>query len=217
MTLIDTAGIRRPGKLEGSIEHYSVMRAKGAVERADVAVVVFDAQQRLRAQDLHIVGLALEESTGLVIVANKWDLVDDIWDKQAFIKSAQRRMRFATWAPVVAVSALAGIGLEALLREVIAAAEERKKRVQTSELNAAMHRAFARRPPPLLGRKRLKLLYVTQARIDPPTFVFFVNNVELISPTYRRYLENALRATFGYRGAGLKLVFRARGEGQTFQ
>jgi GTPase len=217
MTLIDTAGIRRPGKLEGSIEHYSVMRAKGAVERADVAVVVFDAQQRLRAQDLHIVGLALEESTGLVIAANKWDLVDDIWDKQAFIKSAQRRMRFATWAPVVAVSALAGIGLETLLREVIAAAEERKKRVQTSELNAAMHRAFARRPPPLLGRKRLKLLYVTQARIDPPTFVFFVNNVELISPTYRRYLENALRATFGYRGAGLKLVFRARGEGQTFQ
>ena len=217
MTLIDTAGIRRPGRVEGSIEHYSVMRSKAAVERADVAIVVFDAQQRLRAQDLHIIGLALEESTGLVVAANKWDLVDDIWDKAAFIKGMQRRLNFATWAPVVAVSALAGIGLEGLLREVVAAGEERKKRVQTSELNAAMHRAFARRPPPLLGRKRLKLLYVTQARIEPPTFVFFVNDSELVPPTYRRYLENALRAAFGYRGAGLKLVFRTRGEGQVYQ
>jgi GTP-binding protein len=217
MTLIDTAGIRRPGRIDGSIEHYSVMRAKGAVERADVAIVVFDAFERLRAQDLHIAGLALDESTGLIVAANKWDLVDDIWDKAAFIKSVQRRLRFATWAPVVVVSALAGVGLNELLREVVAAGEERKKRVPTSELNATMHRAFARRPPPMQGRKRLKLLYVTQARTEPPTFVFFVNDSELVPTAYRRYLENALRRTFGYRGAGLRLIFRSRGEGQIYK
>jgi GTP-binding protein len=212
MTLIDTAGIRRPGRIEGSIEHYSVMRSRGAVERADVAVVVFDASERLRAQDLHIVGIALEESTGLVVCANKWDLIADKWDETKFRASMARRLRFATWAPIVVVSALERTGLDELLREVRAAGEERRRRVQTSELNAIIRGALARRPPTLTGRKRLKLLYVTQARVEPPTFVFFVNDASLVSPTYRRYLENALRRSFGFRGAGLRLIFRSRGE-----
>ena len=213
LTLIDTAGIRRPGRVDGSIERYSVMRAKDAVARADVAIVVFDAEQRLRAQDLHIIGLALEESTGLVVAGNKWDLIYEAWDKATYLKSIQRRLRFATWAPVTVVSAQEGIGLDELLREVIAVGEERKKRIPTSELNAVMRRAMARRPPPLVGRKRLRIRYVTEARIEPPTFVFFVNDAELISSAYERYLENALRAQFGFRGAGLKMVFRSRGEG----
>jgi GTP-binding protein len=212
MTLVDTAGIRRPGRIEGSIERYSVMRSKGAVERADVAVVVFDASQGIRSQDLHIVGLALEEHTGLVLAGNKWDLVQETQEKPTFLARIRRRLRFATWAPVTAVSALAGIGLDELLREVKAAGEERKKRVPTSELNALIHRALARRPPPPQGRRRLKLLYVTEARTEPPTFVFFVNDAELISSTYQRYLENELRRAFGFRGAGLKLVFRSRSE-----
>jgi GTP-binding protein len=212
MTLIDTAGIRRPGRIEGSIEHYSVLRSKEAVERADIAVVVFDAKERLRAQDLHIVGLALEENTGLILAANKWDLVAEQWDRNTFIASVRRRLRFATWAPVVIVSALHAIGLEELLREVKAAGEERRKRVQTSELNAIMRGAIARRPPPSMGRKRLKLLYVTQARIEPPTFVFFVNDSELVNNAYERYLENELRRRFGYKGAGIKMIFRSRGE-----
>jgi GTP-binding protein len=212
MVLIDTAGIRRPGRLEGSIEHYSVMRSKEAVARADVAVVVFDASERLRAQDLHIVGLALEESTGLVLAANKWDLIKDEWDRNAFLAAIKRRLRFAPWVPVTIVSALERTGLDELLREVRASGEERRKRVQTSELNAIMRGALARRPPPLVGRKRLKLLYVTQVRTEPPTFVFFVNDASLVSPTYERYLENALRRAFGYRGAGLRLIFRSRGE-----
>jgi GTP-binding protein len=212
MTLIDTAGIRRPGKIEGSIEHYSVLRSREAVKRADVAVVVFDASMRLRAQDLHIVGIALEESTGLIVCANKWDLIKDVWDEDKFRNAIRRRLTFATWAPVVLTSALERSGLDELMREVRAAGEERRRRVQTSELNAIVRGALARRPPTLTGRKRLKLLYVTQVRTEPPTFVFFVNDASLVSPTYRRYLENALRRFFGFRGAGLRLIFRTRGE-----
>lgn len=212
ITLIDTAGIRRPGRVEGSIEHYSVMRSREAVRRADVAVVVFDASMRLRAQDLHIMSIALEESTGLVMCANKWDLIKDTWDETKFRAGMRRRLRFATWAPIAVVSALERTGFDELMTEVRAAGEERKRRVQTSELNAIVRGALARRPPTLTGRKRLKLLYVTQAGIEPPTFVFFVNDASLVSPTYKRYLENALRRFFGFRAAGLRLIFRTRGE-----
>ncbi|MPZ50363.1 MAG: ribosome biogenesis GTPase Der [Dehalococcoidia bacterium] len=212
MTLIDTAGIRRPGRVEGSIEHYSVMRSKEAVARADVAVVVFDASERLRAQDLHIIGLALEESTGLIVAANKWDLIKDEWERTAFLTAVRRRLRFATWTPVVIVSAIEATGLDELLKEVRAAGEERRKRVPTSEMNAIMRGAMARRPPPLIGRRRLKLLYVTQVRTEPPTFVFFVNDAGLVPPTYQRYLENILRKQFGFRGAGLRLIFRSRAD-----
>jgi GTP-binding protein len=212
MTLIDTAGIRRPGRVEGSIEHYSVMRSRDAVARADVAVVVFDATERLRAQDLHIVGIALEAHTGLIVCGNKWDLVKEEWDRNTYLASIKRRLRFATWVPPVITSALQGIGLDELLFEVRAAGEERRRRVQTSELNAIIRGAMARRPPPAAGRRRMKLLYVTQARVEPPTFVFFVNDASLIHNSYQRYLENALRSAFGFRGAGLRLIFRTRGE-----
>jgi GTPase len=212
MTLIDTAGIRRPGRIEGSIEHYSVIRSRDAVKRADVAVVVFDASERLRAQDLHIVGLALEESTGLVLAANKWDLIKDVWDETKFRASIARRLNFATWVPITVVSAVERTGLEELLREVRAAGEERKRRIQTSELNAIIRGALARRPPTVAGKKRLKLLYATQARVEPPTFVFFVNDTTLVASRYARYLENALRRAFGFRGASLRMVFRTRGE-----
>jgi GTP-binding protein len=157
--------------------------------------------------------LALEEHTGLVVAGNKWDLVAEYQEKTTFLARIRRRLRFATWAPVAAVSALAGIGLDDLLAEVKTAGEERKKRIPTGELNALMHRAISRRPPPVLGRRRLKLLYVTQARTEPPTFVFFVNDAELVSASYQRYLENELRRAFGFRGAGLRLVFRSRSEG----
>lgn len=212
IVLIDTAGIRRPGKLEGSIERYSVMRARGAVERADVAVVIFDASQMLRAQDLHIVGIALEQATGLIVCGNKWDLVSEGFDKGIFLANIRRRLRFATWAPTLAVSALEHDGLDELLKEICLAHEERKKRVQTSELNAIMRGAIARRPPPMLGNKRLKLLYVTQARVSPPTFIFFVNAAELVPPNYQRYLEHALRDAFGFRGTALRMHFRSRSE-----
>ena len=212
MTLIDTAGIRRPGRVEGSIEHYSVMRSKAAVERADVAVVVFDASERLRAQDLHIIGLALDEATGLVIAGNKWDLIAEDWDKDYYLGSLKRRLKFAPWAPVVLTSALHGIGLDDLLKEVRAAGEERRKRIPTSELNAILRGAMARRPPPLTGKQRMKLLYATQVKTEPPTFILFVNDGALITAAYQRYLENALRKQYGFRGSGLRLIFRSRSQ-----
>jgi GTP-binding protein len=213
LTLVDTAGIRRPGRIEGSIEHYSVMRAKDALARADVAVCVFDASQGLRAQDLHIIGLALDAYTGLVVCANKWDLLRGQAEEQTFVRRVSGRLRFAAWAPVVVVSAREGKGIDLLLREVLAAGEQRSRRVPTSELNAHLRRAMARRPPPLAGKQRLKLLYVTQPEIEPPTFVLFVNDAELAPAAYRRYLENSLRAVYGFRGVGIRLVFRSRGEG----
>ncbi len=213
LTLIDTAGIRRPGKIEGSIEHYSVVRARDAVERADISVAVFDASERLTAQDLHIIGMALDAATGLVVAGNKWDLVENAYDKRLYLQRIARRLRFATWAPIVLVSALKRQGLDELLDAVLDVGEERRRRVPTSELNAAVRKAMAQRPPPLTGRRRLKLLYVTEAEIEPPTFILFVNDAPLASQTYRRYLENALRRTFGFRGAGLRLIFRSRGEG----
>ncbi len=212
MTLIDTAGIRRPGRIEGSIEHYSVVRSRQAVDRADVSVVVFDASQRLRAQDLHVVGLALEHSTGVVLCGNKWDLMRDETDRAAFVGQIRRRLRFATWIPLVLTSAIEGEGIDNLLTEVRASGEERRKRVQTSELNAAIRGAMAKRPPPAGGHRRLKLLYVTQAGIQPPTFVFFTNDASLLRGAYQRYLENVLRAKFGFRGAGLRMIFRSRAE-----
>jgi GTP-binding protein len=213
LTLIDTAGIRRPGRIEGSIEHYSVMRARDALARADIAVCVFDASVGLRAQDLHIIGMAMEAGTGLVVAGNKWDLMREKLEKQHFLRRISGRLRFATWAAVVAVSALERTGLDDLLREVLAAAEQRTRRVPTSDLNAYIRRAMARRPPPLIGKQRLKLLYVTQPEVEPPTFVLFVNDASLAHAAYRRYLENSLRAAFGFRGAGIRLIFRSRGEG----
>jgi GTPase len=213
LTLIDTAGIRRPGRVEGSIEHYSVMRARDALARADVAVAVFDASEGLRAQDLHIIGMAIDQATGLIVCANKWDLVEETYDRRRFEQSVSRRLNFAPWAPLIIVSALERQGLDDLLDEVLEAGEERRKRVSTGELNATMRGAVARRPPPAHGKKRLKLLYVTQPGIEPPTFVFFVNDADLAPPTYRRYLENWLRQNFGYRAAGIRMFFRSRGEG----
>jgi GTP-binding protein len=209
MTLIDTAGMRRPGRLEGSIEHYSVMRAKHAIERADVAVVVFDAHDGLKAQDLHILGLALDEATGLVVFANKRDLMEDE-DRGEFLTTFKKRIPFAPWVPAIAGSALAGIGIEELLREARAAGEERDKRIPTSELNAILRGAMSRRPPPFIKIKRLKLLYATQARTSPPTFILFVNDTELVTNAYQRYLEKELRRQFGFRGTGIRMIFRNR-------
>ena len=212
MTLVDTAGIRRPGRVEGSIEHYSVMRAREAVGRADVAVVLLDASQGVRAQDLHIVGIALEAATGLVVCANKWDLVREVQSEATLGGRIRRRLRFATWAPVAIVSALERTGLDGLLTEVKAAGVERRRRIGTSELTGVLRRAIAQRPPPPAGRKRLKLLYVTQPRSEPPTFVLFVNDSRLVFGPYKRYLENSIRRAFGFRGAGLRLFFRSRSE-----
>jgi GTP-binding protein len=212
LTLVDTAGIRRPGRVDGSIEHYSVMRSKAAIERADIAVCVFDASVRLRAQDLHVIGQALDSSTGLIVCGNKWDLMVEDYDRDAYMLSIRRRLRFVPWAPVVLTSALHGIGLDELLKEVLAAGEERRKRIPTSELNAILRGAMSRRPPPLTGKQRMKMLYATQVKTQPPTFILFVNDGALITAAYQRYLENALRKAYGFKASGLRIIFRSRSQ-----
>jgi GTP-binding protein len=213
MLLIDTAGIRRPGRVERGVEKYSVMRARQAIERADIAVLVIDASERLAAQDLHIAGYVAEAYKGMVIAVNKWDLAEDTDEnREAFARRVLGRLRFTPWAPLAFVSAKTGLNIEGLLDLLLDVAEARATRVPTSEVNAVLREAVAAHPPPSRSRRPLRIKFATQAEVNPPTFVFFCNDASLIHFSYRRYLENALRRRFGFEGTAIKLIFRSRGE-----
>jgi len=211
LVLVDTAGLRRSGRIERGMEQHMAMRAREALDRADVALVVFDASEGLTAQDLHIAGYALKARTGVVIVANKWDLVSDA-TRQEFEQAVRRRFYFAPWLSFCIVSAKERTGIRRLLNEALRLCDERRRRIETGPLNAVVQRAVAERPPALVRNRRLKLLYVNQPEVAPPTFVFFVNDASLVHFSYRRYLENVLRANFGFAGVALRLIFRSRRE-----
>jgi len=213
LVLVDTAGIRRRGHVEKGLEKHAVLHAQRAVERADVALLVLEAPQGVTAQDAHIAGYVAEAFCGLVLVANKWDLVGgDGSNRQEFERFTRQRLRFAAWAPLCFVSAKECTGLPALLEQALCAGQERRRRIPTAELNALVERATAEKPPPTSGSRRLKLFYVTQAEAAPPTFVFFVNDALLVHFSYRRYLERVLRKAYGFQGSPLRLVFRSRRE-----
>lgn len=213
MVLVDTAGIRRRGRVERGVEKYSVMRAQDALERCDVAVLVLDATAGVTAQDLHIAGYVGNAYKGMIVAANKWDLMEDSdEERQDFGRRALYRLKFAPWAPLAFVSAKTGLNVDALLDLALEVEEMRSKRVQTSELNAVIRTAVAANPPPSPGRQPVRVKYVTQAQTRPPTFVFFVNDATLIHFSYRRYLENTLRKRFGFDGTAIKLEFRSRRE-----
>jgi GTP-binding protein len=213
MVLVDTAGIRRRGRVERGVEKYSVMRAQDALERCDVAVLVLDATAGVTAQDLHIAGYVGNAYKGMIVAANKWDLMEDSEEeRQDFGRKALYRLKFAPWAPLAFVSAETGLNVDALLELALEVEEMRSKRVQTSELNSVIRAAVAANPPPSPGRQPVRVKYVTQAEIRPPTFVFFVNDATLIHFSYRRYLENTLRKRFGFDGTAIKLEFRSRQE-----
>lgn len=211
LVLVDTAGIRRPGKVQEAIEHHAVLRARRALDRADTALVVFDAREGMTAQDLHIVGFALKARTGVVAVANKWDLMAGA-SLADFEKDVRGRLRFASWASLRVISAKEGTGINQMLREGLRICEERRRRIDTGPLNAAVQRAIADRPPTMVKNQRLKIYYVSQAEDTPPVFVFFVNKAELVHFSYRRYLENVIRKQFGFEGVFLTLNFRSRKE-----
>ena len=211
LVLVDTAGLRRPGRVEGGLEQHAVLRARRALERADTALVVIDASEGLLAQDLHIAGFALRARTGLVVVANKWDLMEGSSPAE-FERLVRRRMRFAPWASFLVASAKEQTGIAPLLEEGLRACDERRRRIETGPLNAVVQRAVVEQPPPTVRNRRLKLLYVSQPVVAPPTFVFFVNDAKLVHFSYRRYLENVIRDRFGFAGVGLRLVFRSRKE-----
>jgi len=213
LVLIDTAGIRRPGRVERGVEKYSVLRAREAIERCDVAIVVLDASQKLAAQDLHIAGYVAGAYKGMVLAVNKWDLQEDSDEnRQEFASRVLGRLRFAPWAPLAFVSAKTGLNIEGLLDLAIEAGDMRSVRIPTSEVNAAVREAVAAHPPSAKGRRAPRIKYATQAGVRPPTFVFFTNDASLIHFSYRRYLENALRRRFGFEGTAIKLEFRSRSQ-----
>ncbi|TAK30292.1 MAG: ribosome biogenesis GTPase Der [Chloroflexota bacterium] len=213
---IDTAGIRRKGRIEQGVERYSVLRAMRAIDRCDVAVLVLDATELVAAQDLHVAGYVTEAYKGVLIVVNKWDLVEKESQTQSeFTKIIQHEFKFMPWAPILFVSAKLGRHTDEILPAVKRIAKERMDRVPTGLLNRAMEEAVTAHNPPAVRGKRLKILYVTQADVNPPTFVFFVNDAQLMHFSYQRYIENRLRDAFGFFGTPIKLVFRNRGESET--
>ena len=215
LLLIDTAGIRRRGRIARGIEKYSVMRAEQALTRADIGLLVLDAPEGVAAQDLHIAGYVADAYKGLIVVANKWDLMDDTKEsREEFARRALRRLKFAPWAPLAFVSAKTGLNVDGLLDLALEVSDSRFLRVPTGELNAAVQKAVAGHRPPSKGRRVLRILYVTQAETNPPTFVFFVSDASLLHFSYRRYLEKALRRTFGFEGTAIRLTFRSRGGAQ---
>ena len=209
--LIDTAGIRRRGRIARGVEKYSVLRALQAIDRADLALLVLDAVEGVTAQDAHIAGYIRQEGKGVVLVVNKWDLVGE-GDSLGYTREVRRRLKFMPYAPILFTSAKLGWGVEGILPAAEQVQQERLKRIPTSGLNNLVQDLVAAHLPPTKAGKRLKILYITQAQVSPPTFVFFVNNAKLLHFSYRRYLENGLRHAYGFDGTPLRLVFRSRGE-----
>ena len=215
VVLVDTAGIRRRGRVEPGVERASVRRAGAAVRRADVAAIVIDAHEGITSQDQHVIGMALEEGAGIVLVMNKLDLLDE---REGLRGSRERqlagRARFVPWAPIVWVSALTGEAIDSVMGAALHVAQQRRIRVPTPRLNAMLRQAVIARPPATLRGRPIKFFYATQTEIEPPTFLFFVNYPEGLHFSYERYLMRKLREAFGFEGAAIRCRFRARGEEQ---
>jgi GTP-binding protein len=213
LTLIDTAGIRRRGRVEQGIERISVMRSMRAIDRADVVLLLIDATEDFTAQDLHIAGYVEEQKKGLVIVVNKWDLVEkDATTMDAYRRRAQVQLDFLPYAPLVFISAKLGQRVGQVIDTALTVIEERQRRVSTAALNRLLKDAVAKHAPPSRPGKWIKFYYATQADVAPPTFIIFCNDPKQIHFGYRRYLENALREEFGFQGTPLRISFRSRRE-----
>jgi GTP-binding protein len=212
--LVDTAGIRKRGHIEGGVERYSVMRSMRAISRADVAVLVIDATEPLAAQDAHIAGYVWEAAKGLIVVVNKWDLVvpKDEHTIDAYTARIRRELHFIRDVPMIYTSALTRQRVRRILDLALKVSEERLKRVPTGQLNHIIQEALHKHQPMSTSGKLLKVRYVTQVAVAPPTFVFFVNEPELVHFSYRRFLENQLREQFGFGGTALRLHFRSSKE-----
>jgi len=211
---IDTAGIRRRGRVEGGIERYSVMRSLRAISRADVAILVTEAAEVITAQDAHIAGYIHQALKGMVLVVNKWDLAGELGiDAAACTTEILQRLKFFPGIPILFVSAQFGSGIDQVLPTAKGVSQDRQKRLPTALLNEEMGRILAAHSPPSVRGRQLKVSYVTQAEVNPPTFVFFVNDPRLLHFSYQRYLENKLREAFGFGGIPLKLVFKRKGKG----
>ena len=211
--LIDTAGIRRRGRVESGIERYSVLRTVRAISRADVAILLLDATELASAQDSHIAKYILDEFKGIILAVNKWDLANDMELTQAqALVQVRDRFRFASYAPICFTSALNGMGIANLLDTARQVYQEWTKGVPRYDLRRRVMGAVASHPPSLSGRRSLKIYSVAQDNTGPPSFTFFVNYSDMVHFSYKRYLENAIRAAYDFRGSPLRMRFKGRRE-----
>ena len=214
IVLIDTAGIRRRGRVAGGpdADRFSTLRSFRAISRADVAVLLIDAVDGLTAQDMHIAGFVVEEGRGLVVAVNKWDAVEEktgtTFDQ--YVEWIRHEAPFLDFAPIVSISAKTGLRVPRILELAVDVWAERRRRVSTGELNRIVGDATSRQEPPAVKGKRPKIFYATQVAVAPPTFVFFTRDAGSVHFSYRRYLENRLRDVFSFLGTPIRLVFRER-------
>lgn len=211
VTLIDTAGIRKRGKVEPGVEKYSVIRSMRAIDRCEVALLVIDATSGITAQDTHIAGYILEAWKSTVVVVNKWDAVEKDSDSMAvFTRHVREQLNFMAYVPVLFISAKTGQRIEQVLPEALRIQEERLARMSTSQLNKIVHEAQDRHSPSDASGRMLKIYYGTQVRSDPPTFMLYCNDPKLAHFSYMRYLENSVRKEYPFSGTPIRLVLKAR-------
>ena len=212
---IDTAGIRRKSRINDAIEKFSIIRARMAVERANVCVIMIDATEGFTEQDSKVAGIALEQGKACIIAVNKWDAVEkDGNTMNEFRKKLAVDFSFMSYAPVMFISAKTGQRIDRLFEMIAFVHSQNSMRISTGKLNEVLAMATARVQPPTDKGKRLKIYYMTQASTRPPTFVFFVNDAELFHFSYQRYLENQIREVFGLDGTPVRFIIRERGEGK---
>ena len=206
---IDTAGLRRKTHYADVIEFYSSLRSLKAIERANIALVVIDANDGFRGGDVKVVAAAEEEGRNLIFIVNKWDLVKGV-EQHSFTKAIYEKAASFRFVPVIFTSALTGKGIEKIIPAIRQINEESRKRIATAELNSFIEGAVSERHPPARAGRFIKFYYATQAETSPPTFIFFCNWPKLLDPPYTRYLENKLRAKFGFEGVPIRLWFKSR-------
>lgn len=210
---IDTAGLRRKSKIKEDLERYSIIRTVSAVERSDVAVLVIDAMEGVTEQDAKIAGIAHERGKGMIIAVNKWDAIEkDDKTMKRFTADIREKLSFMPYAEMIYISAKTGQRLPKLFDTIDAVIENTSLRIATGVLNEIMAEAVALKQPPSDKGRRLKLFYITQVSVKPPTFVIFVNDRELMHFSYARYIENRIRETFGFKGTPLKFIIKERKE-----
>jgi GTP-binding protein len=210
VTLIDTAGIRRRGKIEPGIEKFSSLRALKAIQRADVVLLVLDAEDGPTTQDMHVASYVLEENKGIVLVVNKWDTIEkETNTMDRYSERVRAAFNFVPYAPLVFVSAKYRQRIPAVMDTALRVRAELRVRIPTADLNDILREAVAQHSPPSKGKRALKFYYATQVAVAPPTFVFFVNHKDMVHFSYERYLENKIRERFELKGAPIKMIFRA--------
>jgi GTP-binding protein len=204
--MVDTAGIKRRGRVEAGVDYYSLLRALQAINRCDVALLLIDASEFITAQDMHIAGYIADAGKGMMLVVNKWDLIPQE-QREEFKRSLQREFRFATYTPIVHISAKLGQGVNRVLPQAWEIWQERQKRITQAGVDELVKEAMSSYPPPHAGSRRLHVVRAYQDESQPATFILEVNDPKLVHFSYRRYLANKLRQTFGFRGIPLKLIF----------